>query len=104
MLLYSLGEIFVSCTEIVLQEEVIVSFTVLFFVITYFFLGLGMMRFKWTTSWVRKYQNREIFRGILGVKWSFIWHGRCWRNTTHYSSVRDVSVEEKQFRNLWCLP
>jgi hypothetical protein len=40
----------------------------------------------------------------LGVKWSFIWHSRCWKNTTHHSSVRDVSVEEIQFRNLWCLP
>ncbi|WP_169154037.1 hypothetical protein [Brasilonema bromeliae] len=87
-----------------MQEELIVSLADLFFVITYFSLEMGMTRFKWTTIGVTNYQNRKIFRGILGVELSFIWHGRYWWNTTHHSSVRNVSVEEKQFRNLWCLP
>jgi hypothetical protein len=104
MLLYFLGKIFVSCTEIVLQEKLIIFLAGLFFVITYFSLEIGMMCLQWITSCVTNYQNRKIFRGILGVELSLIWHGRYWWNTTHHSSVRNVSQEEKQFRNLWCLP
>ncbi|NJM70077.1 MAG: hypothetical protein HC862_07500 [Scytonema sp. RU_4_4] len=69
MLLYSLGQIFVSYTEITLKEEPIVFLGDLFLGNTYLFLGMGILWFQYATKWIHNYQIGKI----LEVFW--VWNG-----------------------------